>query len=199
MYHIYIIVYRYIPVHTGTYRYVPKPLISYHWSGFQMADAVLRYREPWRYWNSTLKNLFRHHDWIQYDWILKHQKWKIANNWYMWRTRYRKIFKIEDFFLDIWSIRYWRIFNKGIQNIYTYIEDLSFNIEGCSISSNTFNIEAWHNIFIWFWYGLIATSNPAGAFTFDIDSVSAIVPALTVGSTLEHLSVPKSAFQLPKI
>jgi hypothetical protein len=34
---IYTIVYRYIPVHTGTYRYVPKPLISYHWSGFQMA------------------------------------------------------------------------------------------------------------------------------------------------------------------
>ena len=37
---IYTIVYRYIPVHTGTYRYVPKPLISYHWSGFQMGAWI---------------------------------------------------------------------------------------------------------------------------------------------------------------
>ncbi len=38
---IYIIVYRYIPVHTGTYLYVPKTLISYHWSGFQMYYSTL--------------------------------------------------------------------------------------------------------------------------------------------------------------
>jgi hypothetical protein len=39
---IYTIVYWCIPVHTGTYLYVPKPLISYHWSGFQMAPGPSR-------------------------------------------------------------------------------------------------------------------------------------------------------------
>jgi hypothetical protein len=37
---IYTIVYWYIQVHTGTYLYVPKTLISYHWSGFQMICRI---------------------------------------------------------------------------------------------------------------------------------------------------------------
>ncbi len=38
---IHTIVYQYILVHTSTYLYVPKPLISYHWSGFQMAAMII--------------------------------------------------------------------------------------------------------------------------------------------------------------
>ncbi len=67
MYHIYTIVYWYIPVHTGTYLYVPKTLISYHWSGFQMICRIWQ-----KIWQKICKShlvyaMFAYTKWLLYN------------------------------------------------------------------------------------------------------------------------------------
>ncbi len=44
-------------------------------------------------------------------------KWKMADIWYMWTTRFRRIFHIKCVFFDVWLLWYHRFFYICIQNI----------------------------------------------------------------------------------